>query len=306
MIAPQTSNWKLGFLLSFGASLMWGILPIFLKLAIRELDPVTLTWFRFGLAMAILGLYLKGRGKFPRLRRWSKGTWWLIFLASTGLACNYLFYLIGLHLTSPTNAQVVIQFGPMLLALGGLAFFKERYRPVQWFGCAIFLFGFGLFFRDQLKLLVALRSQYLYGTLLVFLSAVTWAVYALIQKPLLKQVSSAQITLAIYAFSFLFFFPFANPTAILWMNPVSLAALIFCGFNTLIAYGCFAESMRVWDASRIGAVLALGPLITYVFTMFFTKLWPDVGVAEDISMVGLVGAGLLVLGSMTVALNRSR
>ena len=60
----------------------------------------------------------------------------LLIVATLGLAANYIGFLLGLDHTSPANAQVLIQLGPLLLALGGLVVFRERFAPAQWLGFA--------------------------------------------------------------------------------------------------------------------------------------------------------------------------
>jgi len=48
----------------------------------------------------------------------------------------------------------------------------------------------------------------------------------------------------------------------LQLTQLQLWLLVFCCINTLIAYGCFAEAMNLWDASKVSATLALAPLFT--------------------------------------------
>ena len=46
------------------------------------------------------------------------------------------------------------------------------------------------------------------------------------------------------------------------LSNLQWALLAFCGVNTLIAYGSFAEAMAHIEASKVSAILALTPLIT--------------------------------------------
>ena len=46
----STGNWKLGFLLAMTTALMWGLLPIAMKVLLKSMDPFTLTWYRFAAA----------------------------------------------------------------------------------------------------------------------------------------------------------------------------------------------------------------------------------------------------------------
>ena len=49
-----SSRRKLGLSLAFVATIMWAVLPIALVQLMQALDPITITFFRFFLAAAIL------------------------------------------------------------------------------------------------------------------------------------------------------------------------------------------------------------------------------------------------------------
>jgi drug/metabolite transporter (DMT)-like permease len=74
--------------------------------------------------------------------------------------------------------------------------------------------------------------------------------------------------------------------------------LAFCGVNTLIAYGCFAEALAHLEASRVSAIIALTPLLT----VLIVQLIPIEGiVAEPLGALSLLGALMVVCGSVAAA-----
>jgi drug/metabolite transporter (DMT)-like permease len=77
--------------------------------------------------------------------------------------------------------------------------------------------------------------------------------------------------------------------------------LLFCGFNTLIAYGAFAEALDHWEASRVSAVLALAPLVTLLSVWAVSWLTPNLIPSEHLTLLGLFGAILVVAGSVAIA-----
>ena len=98
--------------------LMWGVLPLILQGVLRDLDPVTLTWFRFSFATVVLGIVLRSRAALPRLSGLGSRRLGLLLVATVFLAGNYIAYLLGLDRTNAPSAQVLIQAAPLLLALG--------------------------------------------------------------------------------------------------------------------------------------------------------------------------------------------
>jgi drug/metabolite transporter (DMT)-like permease len=221
------------------------------------------------------------------------------------LGLNYLLFLQGLLQTSPTTSEVVIQLAPILLSLGALVIFKERYTLPQWIGLGVLTLGFALYFHEQLKTILTAQATYLVGNGLLVLGAATWAIYALAQKQLLQKLPSSTIMLVIYGGCVLLFSPFAKPQMLLSLSPLHLGMLLFCGFNTLIAYGAFAEALDHWEASRVSAVLALAPLVTLVSVWAVSWLTPNLIASEHLTLLGLFGAILVVAGSVAIATGKT-
>jgi drug/metabolite transporter (DMT)-like permease len=257
-------------------------------------------------AFGLLAIYLAGRRKLPTLQQLRSTSLRLLAIATIFLGLNYLFFLQGLALTSANNAEVLIQLAPVTFGLGAIAIFKERYTLRQWAGMAVLILGLVLFFNEQLRTLITATSKYLLGSSVLVLAAVTWAIYALAQKQLLQRLSSTSIMLIIYGGCALMFSPFATPQKILTLSPLHLGMLLFCGLNTLVAYGAFAEALEHWEASRVSAVLALAPLGTLLAVEVVSSLMPNLIAPEPLTLLGVVGAILVVGGCIAIALGRKR
>ncbi|MBI2380451.1 MAG: DMT family transporter [Gammaproteobacteria bacterium] len=297
-----SGRWRLGLLLSLGTTLLWGVLPIAQKVLLQSMSPLTLTWFRFLMAGLVLGLWLAARGGMPAFGLIRGRTAGLMAVAVLGLLGNYVFYLLGLAYVSPGTTQVVIQLAPVFLVLGSMALFHERFSAGQWLGYGVLCAGLLLFFNQRLVELFGSLGEYSLGVGLVLVSGVSWAGYALAQKQLLKAFPSSAIMLCIYIAGVVLLGPFAEPEQALALNGRDLILLAFCGLNTLIAYGCFAEALAHWEASRVSAVLALGPLMTLLAMELVGVFVPDWLAPESLSALSLAGAALVVSGSMLSAL----
>ncbi|MBE9190281.1 DMT family transporter [Gloeocapsopsis crepidinum LEGE 06123] len=307
MRSHQTSGrWRLGLALSLLTVFLWGILPIALSVTLQALDVYTLTWFRFLISFGLLAIYLASRQQLPQLQKLRSAGLGLVVVATVFLGINYLLFVQGLTLTSPANAQVLIQLAPVLFGIGAIAFFKERFNRYQSIGLSTLVLGLVLFFNEQLQSLLTANSTYLIGSGILVLAAAAWAVYALAQKQLLRSLSSANVMLLIYGGCALLFTPVATPSTILTLSLLHWGTLLFCGLNTLIAYGAFAEALEHWEASRVSAVLALTPVVTLASVEIVSSLLPKWIASEQLTLLGLIGAILVVSGSMAIALGRSR
>jgi drug/metabolite transporter (DMT)-like permease len=299
-----TGNWRLGLGLSLITVILWGLVPVALAIVLKKLDAYTINWFRFATAFILLGAYLAKQGNLPKVARLRSAPVYLLAIAILGLAGNYIFFVLGLKATSPSHAEVLIQLAGVFLSLGGLVIFKERYTRYQWMGVGVLVAGFIGFFYEQLKVLVSDSDRYISGSIMLIIAGLSWAVYALIQKQLLTKLDSTHIMWIIYGSCGLLFGMLAKPQILLQLNSIEWLALIFCGLNTVVAYGAFAESLQHWEASRVSAILALAPIFTIVAMSMTAWLAPGLVAPEHITPLGLVGATAIVAGSVSISLGK--
>ncbi len=288
-----TGNAALGA--SFAATTMalWAVLPFALSSALRRVDPVTLTWARFALSSAALFGWLALRRELPALRKLAGGGWRLLALSVLGLAGNYIAYLVGLHRTSPASAQVLIQLAQVLLSLGGIFVFGERFTRIQWTGFAVLVAGLVGFSWAQLAQLAADFERYASGVALIVFAAFVWAGYGLAQKQLLVRLGAQPLMLLIYAGCALCFTPFAHASQLTALDARGWALVAFCAANTLVGYGALAAALAHWEASRVSALLALGPLFTLAIASLAAGALP----AERLDAASWLSATAVVAGS---------
>lgn len=301
-----SGRWRRGLALALVTAGCWSTLPVALKVMLEQLDAYTLTWVRFVIAGVIMLAWLLARDGLRGFATLDRRRWGLLTLAGVLLTGNYVFYLLGVQYSTPGNAQLLIQLAPLLMALGGIFVFQERYRLGQWIGLGTIALGLGLFFRDQSGHPAVGAHDYALGSAMVVIAALVWAGYALIQKQLLTRLGSPAIMLFIYLLASLLLFPLARPATLLQLDGPGLALLAFCALNTLVAYGAFAEALVHWEASRVSTVLALTPLLALAVIAGVHAIWPQAVAAESVGMIGYVGALLVVAGSAMSALLGNR
>ncbi len=301
-----SGRWALGLGLSIITSLAFGFLPIALKGMLEMLDVYTLTWYRFMISVAVLAPFIVRPGKLSTTAWPGKRLIVIILLTGLLMSGNYLLYILGLLYVSPSTAQVVIQQASLFFLLGSLVIYREQFTGRQWVGLAIVIFGLLLFFNERLIAMVINFTEDTLGVLLITGAAVIWAIYALLQKQLLKTYSASTTILLFYSIGSLAFLPFAQPSLVFQLSGVHIGLLFGLGLISLISYGAFAEALNHWEASRVSAVLATVPIITVATVKITTALFPDLIPPESLSMLSIAGAVLVVTGSIIMALGRSR
>ena len=297
---PEQNNWKIALPLTLTAALMWATLPILLKAILSDMSPASSAFYRFLIAAIMLLAILSLRKKANNLPKLARPRLLLATLfAGIMLAGNYLFFAWGVNHITPSASQVLIQLAPVMLLLGSILLFKEPFSARQWLGCAIFTGGLLLFFHHRLAALIHSPGDYGLGVLLIVLAAIVWAVYALVQKRILRHIDAQQLNLVIFTIGALSLLPFSFPL-IPNLSAAQWFILVLCGANTLIAYGCFTAAMNYWPATKVSATLTTVPIWTLLLIPLCLQIWPTLFTPEQLDLLNYAGAILVVGGSLTV------
>ncbi len=292
------SNQAKGILYTLITVLMWGVLAIALKLASKVIDSPTIVWFRFSLAFTGMFIWMLIRN--PKgLTILYKPTWLIVF-SSLALAWNYIGFMLGIQYTTPSNAQVAVQAGPIILAIMGVAFFKEKMTRLQGFGFILAILGFWIFYRQHLSASVGQEGQYTKGMLLTFTGAIAWAIYAALQKKLVLNYSVGTLNVFIFGLPVLLYLPFVNFASLTDLSWGYWALLVFLGANTLIAYGCLSLALKYLEAGKVSIIVVLNPIITFVLMGILTWMQVDWIAAEHFSVLSILGALIALAGAIMV------
>ena len=289
-------NKQKGLMYATTTAFLWGILPIALIGVLVTIDPFTTTFFRFLIAAVILTPALIYKGKLKYRKKYFEKKIILQFSIAGVLLCiNYALYIFGLNKTSAEAAQVMMQVAPVCLLLSGVFLFKERFSKMQWLGLIIFISGLIMFFSPRYEDVFTELNTYGSGLMILLAAALTWVFYAIFQKTLLKDFSAQETMVVFYWIGVFFFFPLSTFESLVNLTTFQWLLVIFCGLNTLVAYGSFSEALTHIEASRVSAILATTPLITLVFVQIspVTVLIP-----EPLTLTVILGAFFVVTGSI--------
>ncbi|NOU59757.1 DMT family transporter [Marinifilum caeruleilacunae] len=291
-----TTKYK-GVIYAMVTAFLWGFLPIFLKVALQDIDPISIVWFRFSFAFAVLFLYylFTDRKQLNIIKRPPL----ILIIAAIALGVNYIGFLQGLNYTSPSNAQIIIQSGPIMLALAGVIFFKERLNLKQMIGFGIAGIGLFLFYRNQLQEFIHDTNAFNLGFFWVELAAVTWVLYAVLQKKLVQQYPAQVLNMVLYGIPALIYTPMADFSAFSGLDLKTWAIVIFLGINTLIAYGSIALAFKYTEAYKVSIIVTLNPIITLLTMAVLAKLQVDWIQTENLNLFSLIGAILVIGGAVT-------
>jgi drug/metabolite transporter (DMT)-like permease len=176
-------------LATFGAIAFSGK-AIIVKLAYRYgVDAVTLIMYRMLFALPIFAVmaWWASRGKPPLTRKDWLGVLWLGF---TGYYLASFLDFAGLAFISASLERLILYLNPTLVLLLGLVMYKRRVSGPQIIGMAISYCGVVLVFGHEITLQ---GTDAAWGALLVFLSAVSYALYLVYSGEMVRRLGSLRL-----------------------------------------------------------------------------------------------------------------
>ena len=283
------------------AGVMWAVLSVALKITLNiyTLSPFTIVWFRFSIAFIILGGVLLVR--YPLMFKVFYKPPLKLIGATLCLGFNYYGYMRGLDYSTPSNAQVFTQIGPVLFAITGIYIFKEKITWLHMTGFLVVIIGFCLFYWEQIGAM-ANQKNYSLGILWVIVSSISWVFYAIWQKELTKKYSTNQLNLFIYGICSLIFLPGIHPSGFASLDLPGWLLVIFLGLNTLIAYGAIALAFRYLDSNKVSVIITMSPIITFGIMYLFMIFNITLIAPEHFSLLSIIGALIALSGSVFLIL----
>ncbi len=287
---------QIGPLLLGIAVLVLGTLPLILKILVQQLDPITLTWFRFtGAALILAGA--SGRELFRDLRTNATRRGVLLTLTTaSGLTGNYVFFVMGLQYLSPSTTHIVLQVVPFLVLAGGILIYHEPFDLRLVWGVFLLAIGSLLFFNQRLDE-ARWGTDFVLGVGIALVSAVSWAVFFLMQKALHPTMRSRTILFCCCAAGSIALTPIASHDAITLLDQRLFVFLLLSTAATAISYTALSYAMRHIATTTTGLTIATIPLIT-VFAMMLLANRIDGLTPENLNALAILGAVLVVIGLM--------
>ena len=299
MSAARYRAWGIGF--AVAGTLAFSLRPILIKLAYAAapVSPVTLLFLRMALSLPFfLAVAWWLRRDEPRLtgRDWAA-------LAGLGFigyyAASFLDFL-GLQYVGAGVGRLILYLYPTLVLLISFAFLGRRPTRRQLAALAITYAGVVLVLSSQAHG-GAEGKLFMLGALLVFASALFYAVYLVAGGELVKRVGSMRFTaysMAVATLPAVAQFFALEPVSALELPPaVWLYAIVLATFSTVLPLFLQAEALKRIGAAEFALIGALGPVSVAITSAL--------GLDEPFTATQAVGGALVIAGVLLVSLKRS-
>ena len=122
------------------ATLGWGSNTIAGRLAVGEVGPMILIFFRWGLVVLLITA-ISGRAMLEEWSNIKKKVKWIFLMGGCGLSLfNALFYMAA-HSTSAINLGIIQSVMPAMILVGAFFLFGSRINKIQMVGVALTFLG---------------------------------------------------------------------------------------------------------------------------------------------------------------------
>ena len=292
-----------GYILGSIAAASYGMNPLFaLPLHKAGMDPDSVLFFRYLFAIPLLGIMIKARGRTFKIQR--KETFPLIIMGLL-VALSSLTLFLSYNYMAAGIASTLLFVYPIMVALIMAMVFKEK-LALQTIVCMLLaLGGIGLLYKSEDG-----STLSLIGTLLVFASSLSYAIYIVgINQTSLKNVATLKVTFYVLLFGLSLFVARLLYSGVLntpdqwylWGNLLALAV-----FPTAISFLCTTGAIQYIGSTPTAILGALEPVTAIFFGI--AVFGESLTVRESIGLVMIIVAVTLVIagGNITGQLVRFR
>ena len=292
-----------GYILGTIAAATYGMNPLFaLPLYKAGMNPESVLFFRYMLAIPILAVMIKARGRSFKINR--KETMTLIVMGLL-VAISSLTLFQSYNYMEAGIASTILFVYPIMVALIMSLVFKEKLTMMTGLCLLLALGGISMLYKGGDGTTLSLT-----GTLLALASALTYAIYIVgINQTVLKSTATLTVTFYVLVFGVtLFIIRLLTGTALttpdkwyLWLNVLALSV-----FPTAISFLCTTSAIQYIGSTPTAILGALEPVTAIIFgiTIFGERmtLRESIGIVMILIAVTLVIAG----GSITSYMVRFR
>ena len=292
-----------GYILGSIAAASYGMNPLFaLPLYKAGMDPDSVLFFRYLFAIPLLGIMIKARGRSFKIQR--KETFPLIIMGLL-VALSSLTLFLSYNYMAAGIASTLLFVYPIMVALIMAMVFKEKLAPQTIVCMLLALGGIGLLYKSEDG-----STLSLIGTLLVFASSLSYAIYIVgINQTSLKNVATLKVTFYVLLFGLSLFVARLLYSGVLntpdqwylWANLLALAV-----FPTAISFLCTTGAIQYIGSTPTAILGALEPVTAIFFGI--AVFGESLTVRESFGLVMIIVAVTFVIagGNITSQLVRFR
>jgi len=271
---------------------IWSLNFTAVKIGLSDIAPLAFSVVRFSLGAAVTLAIVRWR---EGPLRFARADWPLLLAAAlSGITVNQFTFVNALAETTAVNVALLVGTIALWTSLIAVATGQERLDLRHWGGVLSGLGGVVLIVVGGQS---AAGGGSLLGDAFALGTAITWAVYSVLIRPLMARYSALQLSAFMMTVGTAALVPFAVPQLIAqdWgrVGTPAIAGLLYATFFSVVLTNIlyFTAIHRV-GAARASLYTYLEPFLGVLFAVWL--------LSEGVSLMQLVG-GVIVVAAIVVA-----
>lgn len=221
-----------------------------------------------------------------------------LICAVLGVTTNQLLFFHGLNLTSPIDASIILTTVPILVLIFGSFFLNEAITRNKLMG--ILIGGSGAIALITYGSKAAGTGSTL-GNLFVFLNCISYALYLVLVKPLMKKYKPFTVITWVFTIGFVFVLPLsindfrATDFTKFTTGTYYTVAYVIIG-TTFLTYLLNIFALSKVSPSVNGSYIYLQPVISFIMVGLYAQTFNDNTYSNEIDIVKVISCIMVVSG----------
>ena len=297
---PKHTISLFGFLIAITGAILFSTKAVIVKKAFADVhaDALTLLTLRmiFSLPFYLVTAFIVSSGKFNK-RMTTKEWLAIVILGISGYYLSSLLDFLGLQYISAGLERLILFLYPSFVVLINAIVFKQKIIKLQVWAIVISYVGMLIAYFGELQIDTANPGFY-WGSLLIFLCAITYAIYIAGSGHLIPKVGASKFTayalLCSTAGVFLHYILRGNYEPLrngmnLWWYGILLAIVA-----TVIPTFLLSIALKKIGANNVAIISSIGPVSTILQAHIF--------LGEPIFAGQIIGTVLIIIGVLLLSI----
>ena len=300
MLKQNSSPFFWGVIICLLGAVCFSTKAIFVKLAYRDtqIDAVSLLALRmiFSLPFFLISAGIAS-SKESNVKFTPKQWMYIAFIGCLGYYISSLLDFLGLQFVTAGIERLILFIYPTLVLLMNSFFFKQKIRSIQWLAVVITYIGLLLAFFSEIDVDSSQHENFIWGSFLIFVCAVTYAAYIVGSGKLIPLVGAVKFNSYAMSFAclgvFLHFFITSEKSLLALPTQVYVYSLLMAILSTVIPSYLVTMGIRRIGSDNAAIVSSVGPVSTILLAYYFLN--------ESIFAMQIVGTTMILFGVLLIS-----
>lgn len=263
--------------------------PVFAKITVSEISPLSLGFFRFGTAAALFYITLKARnvklsfdrGDYPRL----------LFLALLCIPLNQFFFLNGISNSYASHSGIIYSLNPVYSYVLAISIRSEKFRLNKLLSILLTVIGIFFVFYESFTG-TSFDQNVVYGDTLLLFAVLTFSMYLTFGKSLIDKYGALKVSTFAFVWGTVFNIPFLlydiNNFTLSTLTITGIVGFIFLVIVSYLGYFAWYYALKTNEVSRITTINNIAPILTVLISVLY--------LGDPVSVYFILGGFITLLG----------